>query len=160
MLRRLTKKERDFCYGFVQSGNAIKAAMDAGFGKDAVKSSDRLLSKTEVVKEIARICTVYEKYLKSFATIGYKRLAYGSVSDAVSLLFCDEVDCDKLKMMDLFCVSEIKKPKDGAMEIKFFDRIKALEKLEANATVGDNTLTAMYEAIAKGAESIGKPNED
>ena len=31
--------------------------------------------------------------------------------------------------MDLFLVSEIKRPKDGSMEIKFFDRLKALEKL-------------------------------
>ena len=31
--------------------------------------------------------------------------------------------------MDLYSVSEIKRPKDGSMEIKFFDPLKALEKL-------------------------------
>ena len=48
---------------------------------------------------------------------------------AISLLFMENPSVDKLKTMDLFSVAEIKRPKDGAMEIKFFDRLKALEKL-------------------------------
>ena len=59
--------------------------------------------------------------------LGYERLAFGSTSDAFRLLMSEgELD---VQTLDLYNVSEIKKPKDGAMEIKFFDRLKALEKL-------------------------------
>jgi hypothetical protein len=38
-----------------------------------------------------------------------------------------------MESLELFNVSEIKKPKGGGIEIKFFDRLKALEHLEALA---------------------------
>ncbi len=61
---------------------------------------------------------------------GYERLAFGSIQDAVKLLFCEELDPEWLSGLDLFPVSEIKRPKGGGMEIKFVDRLKAMERLE------------------------------
>ena len=62
---------------------------------------------------------------------GLRRLAFGEIHDAVLLLFADESEIlEKLGELDLFNVSEIKRPKGGGMEIKFFDRIRALEKLK------------------------------
>ena len=53
--------------------------------------------------------------------------------------------------MDLFLVSEIKRPKDGSMEIKFFDRLKALEKLGAG---GEHETGAkqLFDAISNSGE--------
>ncbi|MBR2734752.1 MAG: hypothetical protein IKE05_00990, partial [Clostridia bacterium] len=46
------------------------------------------------------------------------------------LIFSEKLNFDDIEKMNLFNISEIKKPRDGALEIKFFDRIRALEKLE------------------------------
>ena len=59
----------------------------------------------------------------------------------------------KLRNMDLFLVSEIKKPRDGNMEIKFFDRLKALEKLEQQVD-SDGGAQRLIEAIERGARSL------
>ena len=53
---------------------------------------------------------------------------------------------------DLFNVSEIRRPKDGAMEIKFFDRIRALEKLEAAVDDSETRLADFYSALMKSGE--------
>ena len=55
---------------------------------------------------------------------GFRRLAFGGIHDAVRLLFCEDVNPRTLKNMDLFAVSEIRRPKNGGMEIRFFDRIE------------------------------------
>mgnify|MGYP006932865294 CR=1 FL=1 len=52
------------------------------------------------------------------------------ISSVDELIFSKEPGEAELGSMDLFMISEIKKPKDGSLEIKFFDRLKALEKLE------------------------------
>ena len=56
--------------------------------------------------------------------------------------------------MDLFAVSEIKCGKNG-VEIKFFDRLKALEKLEAltHSRESDNA-KELFSAIGRGAAAL------
>ena len=57
--------------------------------------------------------------------------------------------------MDLFLISDIKKPKGGGLEIKFFDRLKALEKLEdLVCRETGSTAGSLYSAIEKGAEAL------
>ena len=80
--------------------------------------------------------------------MGYRRLAFGKISDAVSLLYMENPSREQLEHMDLFLVSEIKRPKDGSMEIKFFDRLKALEKLTDDSEKEDRA-TPFYDAIAQ-----------
>jgi hypothetical protein len=48
-------------------------------------------------------------------------------------------------------VSEIRRPKDGAMEIKFFDRARALEKL-ASLSMERESSGSLYDAIGSVAE--------
>ena len=50
---------------------------------------------------------------------GFRRLAFGGIHDAVRLLFCEDVNPRTLKNMDLFAVSEIRRPKNGGMEFGF-----------------------------------------
>ena len=85
---------------------------------------------------------------------GLYRLAFGEITDAISLLFEDEETVlEKLPTLNLFNISEIKRPKGGGMEIKFFDRIRALEKLrELSTQKGDQGLS-FYEALEKSAEN-------
>ena len=90
---------------------------------------------------------------------GYEKIAFGSIGDAVKLLFMEELKPKEAKKLDLFTVAEIKKPKGGGMEIKFFDRIKALQCLE-NISRQESSPSSFYEAILKGAEAIENNSEE
>ena len=54
-----------------------------------------------------------------------------------------------------FSVSEIKRQKGGGIEVKFFDRLKALEKLESLCLSDSNdSVRAFYSAIEKGTDAL------
>ena len=91
--------------------------------------------------------------------LGYERLAFGSTADAFSLLMASGDDIPDVGTLDLFNVSEIKKPKDGAMEIKFFDRLKALEQLGDIPDDG-NTAQSFYEALSSCAKGLEETCDD
>ena len=62
-----------------------------------------------------------------------------------------------LKKMDLFSVSEIRKSKNGDIEIKFFDRMQALQKLsELESAEGGGLLSA----IVNGAAALRQKEAD
>lgn len=84
---------------------------------------------------------------------GYRHIAFGSVTDPVRLLFCEEVTPRALKSMDLFNVAEIKRPRGGGMEIKFFDRIRALQCLE-EMSAGEAAPCGFFEALQEGAQAL------
>lgn len=90
---------------------------------------------------------------------GLRRLAFGEIKDAIVLLYESEENIiNALPQLDLYNVSEIKRPKGGGMEIKFFDRLKALEKLREIAIENDTSSsnqTSFYEALEKGASMAG-----
>ena len=69
----------------------------------------------------------------------------------------EEVNPKQFKKLDLFNVSEIKKQKGGCIEIKFFDRLKALSCLE-NFLNSENDEPSFYDAILEGAQAL--ENED
>lgn len=82
---------------------------------------------------------------------GYKKIAFGDISDAVLLAFSDGESGEDFSKLDLFTVSELKRPKGGGLEVKFFDRIKALQCLgELAAEETDDT--SFFEALEKSAQ--------
>lgn len=84
-----------------------------------------------------------------------KKIAYGDIQDAIKLLFADdETILQELPRLDLYNISEIKRPKGGGMEIKFFDRIKALEKLSDFNKQENSDASGFYMALEKGAENV------
>lgn len=83
---------------------------------------------------------------------GLGQLAFGKVNDAVRLVFAEEPPSPTvLARMNLFNVSSIKRVKGGGVEVQFFDRQKALERLYDYAHVGQNAGTAesLLEALTK-----------
>ena len=131
------------------------AAKCAGFSDDAKQTGEKLRCKKEVTDEISRLIAQRRKTLANMATAGYYRLAFGNIADAVSLLFEENPTRERLGEMDLFLVSEIKRPKDGTMEIKFFDRLKALEHLETK-TEEETTAMEFFDAIGDSARNAGE----
>lgn len=146
----LTKKETEFCRYFCMCRNAREAAAKAGFAFPE-RSGMRLLSRETIRSEIQHI-SGYGNQLSS-ATDGLRRIAFGSIADAVRLVM--EQDTSALESLDLFMVSEIKRTDKGGMELKFYDRIKALEALSEIGGIDDDKSSVPFiEAIFKGAEAI------
>lgn len=154
----LSSKEKEFCRLYLSLADSEKAAEKAGFTGDSSKTGNVLLARSDITEEIERLCALQKKSMSKMAAIGYQRLAFGSIADAVSLLYEENPSVEKLRNMDLFSVSEIKRPKDGSMEIKFFDRMKALEKLSEGVD-GDGA-TSFYEAICRSAQVLDEREQE
>ena len=156
--KKLNKRERLFCSGYVCTGNAETAAKQAGYKKDYRLTGERLLCEEKILAEIERLLSLRRKTFSKLAAVGYYRLAFGDVSDALRLLNNQPPTPVQPGELDLFQISEIKKPKDGALEIKFFDRLKALEQL---AALGEESVgvAGLFDAIGRGAQTAERERD-
>ena len=151
--KRLSKKELLFCGLYASLRNGREAALGAGYLLSPELRGAKLLLRPEIRRKIEQLTE--KNRFKAEAAAGFRRLAFGCAADAVSLLFAGEdFDPGRLRGMDLFNIAEIKQLKSGQVEIKFFDRHKALEKLfELGAAEAGEETRAFFEALDKGARS-------
>lgn len=149
-----TKKETAFCYHYIKTNNAPEAARLAGYTKKPMETAIRLLSNSKISRKIEKLYSEKKITLKYKATSGYERLAFGNIADSIKLLFCENISAKDLEKMDLFNIAEIRKPREGAMEIKFFDRLKALEKLEEMDANTRDEGSSFYKALEKGFKKL------
>ena len=126
-MKKLSRKEKLFCLYYAQSRNGREAAAKSGFALPE-QAAMRLLQNAQIRSELGSLAQE-DRAGTDELLAGYRKLAFGSGNDALRLLF-GSVTPEDFDALDLFNVAEIKKPKDGALEIKFFDRLKALEHLE------------------------------
>lgn len=157
----LTPREKEFCLRYFETMDAEESARLSGYRKEPFKKAGVLLSREDILKEISRLSHAFEEVSRRVARKGYEKLAFGKITDAVSLLYLKNPDKAQLEDLDLYCVSEIKR-KDDSVEIKFFDRLKALEKLtqgkEEEKEKGE-ALPPVYNAILKGALALKDKKE-
>lgn len=147
----LGEKEKLFCLFFSQTRDARTSAAKAGYGIKAKRIGLALLEKNDIKKEIERL-DKRRKVNRDEIISGYRQLAFGNISDAVRLAYADEKNVMGIEKLDLFNVSEIKRAKGGGIEIKFFDRIKALEHLEELCSdVGGDNVNPFYAALENSA---------
>ena len=90
---------------------------------------------------------------------GYEKLAFGSVNDAVRLLFGKEPEPQELERMDFDNIAEIRRLKDGGLEIKFYDRIRALDCLRDLSESGAEN-SPLYRALEKCAEEMREEKQN
>jgi hypothetical protein len=112
-----------------------------------------LLARDDIQAEIARQQALAQRHKDAAA--GYRRLAFGSGTDALKLLFLEEAPTEAwLEQLDIFNVCDIKRPKGGGMELKFFDRCEALEHLAALEKTQDEFggAEAFCRALSRAAE--------
>ncbi len=131
--KKLTEREMLFCRYFIRTQTPREAALLAGYTPLFAKKKADFLAESPLIRaEINRVKKEEDKYssLKARVTSGLLRASLGDIGDAVKLLaMSDEEILSKGEKLDLFSVSEIKRPKGGGMEIKFIDRVKALSAL-------------------------------
>lgn len=125
------KRELVFCRLYARLGSIREAAVQAGFAQgDALSAGMDILSKKKYQHLIRRLRSTLCSDISDSVVCGLMRLAFGDITDAVRLLNAEEpLTSEELSRLDLINVSEIKRVKGGGMEIKFFDRQKAMEKL-------------------------------
>ena len=158
--KKLKPKERLFCRCYADTGDAVRSAREAGFKKDAKLVSGRLLCDEAILEEISRLLSLRQRTLARMAAVGYRKLAFGKITDALRLLYAEQPDEGELEGMDLFMASDIRRNKDGMLEIKFFDRLKALEKLESAVREDGAGVSGLMEAIGRGARAAGGGDDD
>jgi phage terminase small subunit len=108
-------------------GNAYEAAVFAGASRAAAAFEGvKLLCSRSVRRKIAQVRSEREE---CSAEQSLRRIAFGRVNDALKIAFAEEVTPEMIEQADLYNVSEIRRIKGGGIEIKFFDRQKAAEKL-------------------------------
>ncbi len=157
--RGLTPRELRFCACYADSGDSVHSALSAGYSHPE-ESSAALLIREDINQEIARIYSARSRNCRQRARAGYERLAFGNITDAVRLMFETELSGVALESYDLFNVAEIKRPREGAMEIRFFDRIKALEKLEASDEGAEKNVSEFYRALKDSVEASSDRMEE
>lgn len=149
----LKRKEKSFCRLAALYPDLKRAALEAGF-KDPEKALAKLLSREDIAAEIGRISRNAREVFRNVAASGLYRLACGDSGDAMTLVFSECVPLTRLKEMDLSAVQEIKRT-DKGVEVKFCDRIKALDKLrelaDSDSAHGSGSL---IDAIRRSAEAL------
>lgn len=121
----------------------------------------KLLENPSVQKKISEISQ--KTQTAGMVKAGLERLAFGEINDAIKLILNEEdISKKEAERLNLFNVSEIKKVKGGGIEIKLFDRQKALEKLWEIENSADMTTSAesFMTAITKGSEAAFDGEED
>lgn len=150
-MKKLSARESLFCKLYVSARNGREAAYKAGYTVCPEIVSKKLLSQEKIKEQIA---AAEKERAVSGAEIreGLRRLAFASSADAVKLLLADEFKETDIEALDLFNIAEIKRAKAGGLEIKFFDRLKALEKLcEMSDSSETNTAAPFYSALERSA---------
>lgn len=150
----LTRREEFFCWHYAATQNAREAAVKAGFNPLlAERWAARLLKRGEVCARIGEL--TQRKGSAKDVRKGLERLAFGSIADAVALLLAEDSGALNPEKLDLFSIAEIKKPKGGGFEIKFYDRLKALEALASiESERQTDGATPFYTAIEKGVSAL------
>ena len=153
-------KRELFCCWYAAIGSVQEAAVRAGFTEaSALAHGLDILSDPVCRGRIAQ----FRRALSDAGCVsaGLRRLAFGSCADAVSLAFADELPTrEAVKGLDLFCISEIKRDRNGGVEIKLFDRLKALEKLLEleRADTETDAAKSLIDALTSAGEEGG--NDD
>lgn len=158
--KELSEKEKLFCTYYSVKQNAVEAALKSGYTVSPERAAVKLLRKEGVNAYISAL-TAKNKGSRDEVAAGLRRLAFGCINDAVALAFKEEFDPEMLKELDLFSVSEIKVNRGKGVEIKFFDRVKALEKLSALIGQSDSeSRNDFFKAIENGAAALQDVNAD
>ena len=126
----LNARQKLFCHWFALTRDAQGAA-DRCFRAPEKREEALRLLQTPLAQDYLRQveAALGGEGLSATAEEGYRRLAFGPVTDAVRLMFPAEDETPPLEEMDLYNISKISQAK-GGLEITFFDRLEALDRLE------------------------------
>lgn len=154
MTGNLTKKQRKFLCHFAKSGNLGEAAAACGIPPDSAYEEGIRILRHPLALSFVTDAALTMKRFGDGVEDGLNRLIDGRINDAVILARNgEELSDDEVRRLDLYNVSEMKFGK-GVCEIKFADRLKAIEKLNEirSGRATDSVAQSFFDAIGKAAE--------
>lgn len=156
-MQNLTKVQKKFLYQFFKSRNVEEAAAACGFSHGfAYEEGMKILSHPQAFGFLASMAVTIKKAAGSTVEDALERLINGRINDAVILAQSnpEELTENDIRRLDLYNVSEFKIGK-GVCEIKFADRLKAIEKLNEirSGKAVDDLAQSFFDAIDKAAEN-------
>lgn len=153
-----------FCCFYAKLCNITEAARRAGFPHDsAYEAGLKTLTMPAYRRLVQRLGAQSPLSPQQLVQAGLERLAFGSANDAVYLICAEELPAPaQLAALDLYNVSELKRIKGGGLEVKFFDRQRALERIYEYANSADTAAAAgsLLAALSGAEHPVGKEEED
>ena len=150
-------RRKMFLYNFLKLRNVREAGIRSGYPEDEAFSEGMRMILAESFSKKLSILARKASNPEGLIRAGLERLAFGDINDVVKLVFAENCMSKKeISALDLFNVSEIKRVKGTGVEVKLFDRQKALEKLwEIDNTADVNSSAeSFFNAIKAGADAI------
>lgn len=158
----MTKKEKLFCRFYATYQLPKEAAIKAGYAENiAEKKANYLLNRPDVQQDIKKRKNEADKQqLEQWAITALRRMLFSN-NDAILLALKSEQLTEKqIENLNLFLISELKKFKDGSLEIKFFDKLKAINILLeiANNLQTSNEANSFLNALTNSTNNLAKNN--
>lgn len=123
MTSEKSNRKRLFCRYFASLGSLSEAARRSGLSESDALETSQSRGFEQSTERFARVPSA------ELVLAGLERLAFGAANDAVRLVFSQGLTDEELARLDIFNISEISRDKNGGVEIRLFDRQKALERL-------------------------------
>lgn len=156
----LTAREQLFCSYQALLGEPFEAARRAGYARSRLdKTMGELLGRKDIRLQTDRMYGYWHYGMGNAALTGLARVALGNVTDVARLVADEKLTAEELEKLDLFAVSEVRRRKDGTLEVKMVDRIAALRLLleythrTRSGEDGMQQLTDALDRAAQAAES-------
>ena len=152
---------RAFAKMFVRTRNGSETAVRLGAEPSQAKQIEADYLANKAVKREIRKLDKEDVQTLCYVKTGLSRLAFGSINEAAALVFSEEPTREEILRADLFNVAELKKVKGGGVEMKFFDRQRALEKLVEldpelkEISAAQEFLNAVYDGSRDGGGADG-----
>ena len=155
------EREELFAVFCTHLGSPWEAARRVGFEPHLADWAARdLMNMPHISRKIRRQEKALEQSTKSLALRLLLRLAGYSAGDGVKLaLTGDEMWPEEVGELDLFGISSLKYSSAGC-EVKFFDRLRAIELLLAMTGESDCLPADFYRALRESAAQTGQAAED
>lgn len=148
-MKKLTNAEKKFCRLYVESGDAEAAAKNAGLR--ASEHADALLCRDEVIDEIVSILKRRREMMLLMCESAMMRVIISPADKALRLA---QGEIAFPQEAELRGVSEYKCTEKGS-EVRFFDKVKAFEKLCALIVPEkDSSEAGLLSALAQGAKAL------
>lgn len=160
----LTKRQKRFLCCYAMGKSFAEAAAFSGIAKDkAVEEGMKILAHPKAAEFFSEISRRLGTFSEVNAEKCLDRLITGSVNDAVILATSspEELTDETIGKLDLYSVSELKFNK-GVCEIKFADRLKAIEKLDAmrRDRAAGNAAQSFLDALSGDGDNGGEDGGD
>ena len=154
-MKKLSGIEKNFCRLYAESCDAQLAAREAGV-RDQSRAG-MMLYQDEVIDEIVRILKKRREMMLLLCENAMMRIIMSPAADALRLARGDIAFRDDAELRG---VSEYKCTDKGS-EVRFFDKVKAFEKLcDLIELERDSSESGLLSALALGAKALSGIGDD